>query len=255
MSDWNSNQYMKFADERLQPSKDLISRLDGCKPENILDLGCGTGISTYALKERFRTADITGADASDNMLEKARKSYPDINFRKCILPQQLDEISGKYDLIFSNACIHWIPEQEKLIEAVIEKLNHGGTLAVQLPYIQEAPFYRILYRLIDKKWHKLSSIRNFYNLLPEQYFDLLSTYNVDFRIWETVYYHTVSSYSGIIEWYKGSGLRPYLEALDNDEREAFTADILNEIEKTYPVQKNSQVILKMPRIFFTALKK
>lgn len=253
MSDWNSNQYMKFEKERTQPSKDLISRICGRDFNRILDLGCGPGNSTNALKTNFKNSEIIGVDASENMLEKAKAQYPDIKFEKCFLPQGLNEIDGKFDLIFSNACIHWIPQQKKLLSACKEKLNESGILAVQIPYIQNAPFYKILNRLVDEKWNDLKSIKNFHNLLPEEYYDLLNVLGFNFDIWQTTYYHTVSSHIGIIDWYKGSGLRPYLDTFtDEEHKNEFISDLLGEIEKEFKIQQNGKIILKMPRMFFTA---
>ncbi len=255
MSDWNSNQYMKFAKERTQPSKDLISRLDEINPKRVLDLGCGPGNSTIALKNRFKDAEIIGVDASENMLEKAKSEHPQIRFEKCFLPNGLNDIDGKFDLIFSNACIHWIPEQRELLSECAKKLNENGTLAVQIPFIQDAPFYKILYKLVDEKWTKLNKIKNFHNLMPEEYYDLLGELGFDFDIWQTTYYHTVSSHMGVIEWYKGSGLRPYLDSLESEvEKKEFISDLLGIIKNTYPTQKNGNIILKMPRVFFTAHK-
>lgn len=245
---------MKFAKERTQPSLDLISRLADISPSSVIDLGCGPGNSTAALKARFGNASILGVDASDNMLEKASKSYPDIQFKKCLLPEGLDDIDGKFDLIFSNACIQWIPEQKKLLTVMADKLTQNGVIAVQCPYIQAAPFYKVLYKLIEEKYTKLSRVNNFHNLLPDEYYDLLCELGLEPTIWHTVYYHVVPSHEGIIDWYRGSGLRPYLDVLDSCEKEELEAQLLEEIRRAYPVNKNSRVILKMPRIFFIAHK-
>lgn len=252
MGDWNSEQYMKFKGERTQPSVDLINRLgDDFKPKTVLDLGCGPGNSTFALYNKFKNAKITGVDASENMLEKARKSYDFLNFKKCFLPTGLNEIDGRFDLIFSNACIHWIPEQKELLNSAFEKLNNGGKFAVQIPFIQQAPFYKLLYAMInEEKWQKLQSINNFHNLMPDEYFDILASLSSDFEIWQTTYYHRVPNFKSIIEWYRGSGLRPYLEALTNDEKQVFENELLEKIKNNYPVQKNGEIILKMPRLFF-----
>lgn len=255
MSDWNSNQYMKFGEERTQPSADLISRLDSISPNRILDLGCGPGNSTKKLAERFGEAEILGIDYSEDMLEKARATYPELKFEKSSVPDDLDKLGGKFDLVFSNACIHWIPDHRKLIPAFFDELSEGGTLAVQIPYIQEAPFYRLLNLLVDtREWKKLSVIHNFHNLFPEEYYDILSGLSRNFNIWETTYYHTVSSHDGVIEWYKGSGLRPYLDMLNDEEKPRFLADLSEIISENFPRRENGSIILKMPRIFFTAKK-
>lgn len=255
MSDWNSNQYMKFGAERTQPSVDLIGRIADTSPKRILDIGCGPGNSTHRLAVQFPDAEILGVDSSEDMLNKARATYPELKFEQSRIPDDLDKLDGKFDLIFSNACIHWIPNHETLIPAIFDKLENGGTLAVQIPYIQKAPFYRLLNLLVHTvDWKKLSSIKNFHNLLPEEYYDILSSLSNDFNIWETTYYHTVSSHGGVIEWYRGSGLRPYLDALSEDEIPEFIADLTEIISENYPRRANGSIILKMPRLFFTVKK-
>lgn len=255
MTDWNAAQYVKFEAERTQPCTDLINRLSDISPARILDLGCGPGNSTAALAKHFGNSSVLGIDASENMLEKAKITHPELEFKKCFVPNELESL-GRFDLIFSNACIHWIPEQKNLLKSIFNSLADGGTLAVQIPYIQKAPFYRMLNALIAESGRKeLAEIKNFHNLLPEEYYDLLAEISKDFSIWETTYYHTVSSREGITEWYKGSGLRPYLDVLKNEpERKQFLEELHNTVKKNYPIQPNGSVILKMPRLFFTAKK-
>lgn len=135
MSDWNSKQYMRFEIQRTQPSIDLINRIELNAPARILDIGCGPGNGTINLKKRFPMAEIIGIDSSENMLDKARNDYKDIEFLKCSVPNELNIIEGKFDLIFSNACIHWIPDQKKLISTVMSMLNKNGVFAVQIPLV------------------------------------------------------------------------------------------------------------------------
>lgn len=253
MNDWNSNQYTKFEKERTQPSIDLIHRID-ILPKSILDIGCGLGNSTNQLYENFPAANILGIDSSDNMLDKARKSYSHLNFRKYVIPDDIDSI-GNFDLIFSNACLHWIPNHKSLFPILMGKLNHGGMLAVQMPLVQNALFYKVLNQLVSTdKWRKLSNIRIFHNLEPNETYDILKKISSDVTMWETTYYHIVPSHSYIIDWYKGSGLRPYLDVLSQTEETEFLNELLKMIEKNYQLQSDNSVILKMPRLFFTAIK-
>ncbi len=252
MADWDSKQYMKFSSERTQPSKDLIHRLGDISPERVLDLGCGPGNSTSELKKRFCNAHILGVDSSDDMLFKARHDHPDLSFKKCFLPNGLCDIDGEFDLIFSNACIHWIKEQKELIDSVYEKLSVGGVFAVQIPYIQKAPFYRLLGSLVANEWRCLADIRNFYNLTAEEYYDILSKRYRNITVWETAYYHIVPSYDSVIEWYSGSGLRPYLQRLADNDKPRFLSQLRQKINENYPLMSDNNVILKMPRLFFIA---
>lgn len=125
---WNPEQYLKFAKERNQPCTDLISRLNG-DFATILDLGCGPGNSTQNISAKFKGASIVGFDADDEMLRRARAEHPDFEFVKGFAPDELSELNKKFDLVFSNACIHWIENQEKLADTVYEILNDGGVFA------------------------------------------------------------------------------------------------------------------------------
>ncbi|MBP3872015.1 MAG: methyltransferase domain-containing protein [Faecalicoccus sp.] len=252
MSDWNSSQYIKFEKERTQPTIDLIHRID-IEPKTILDIGCGPGNSTIELKKAFGSAEIIGIDSSENMLESAKQKYPEIEFKKCRVPDELNSF-GKYDLLFSNACLQWIPNHESLLSVLMEHVNEGGVLAVQMPLVQMAPFYRSLDRLVEKNWNDLKGIRNFHDRLPNETFDILSRSTSDITMWETHYYHIVPSAQAVIEWYKGSGLRPYLDRLSEDQKSMFLKELLEEIRLDFPMQADGRVLLKMPRFFFIARK-
>lgn len=253
MSEWDSKQYTKFEKERTQPSIDLIGRVGIC-PKSILDIGCGPGNSTAQLAAHFPEAEILGVDSSDNMLARARAVYPDMAFRKCSVPDGLDEL-GSFDLLFSNACLHWIPDHRSLLPKLMDKLNTGGMLAVQIPLTQEAIFYKLLHEhLKSKKWSRLNTIHNFHNLTPNETYDILSQLSPEVCMWETVYYHVVDSHSAVIDWYKGSGLKPYLDMLDESEKAEFQSELLLLIREKIPLQSDGKVLLKMPRLFFTAVK-
>lgn len=253
MQDWNSQQYTKFENERTQPSVDLIHRID-IMPKSVLDIGCGPGNSTNQLYKYFPKADILGVDNSDNMLERAEKSYSHLNFKKCTIPNELDCI-GTFDLIFSNACLHWIPDHKNLFPMLMDKLNPCGMLAVQMPLVQNAVFYEILNKFISSsKWNKLENINIFHNLSPNDTYNILSKISDDVTIWDTTYYHILPSHEAVIDWYKGSGLRPYLNQLTQSEQDEFLSELLDNIRKTLPIQADNSVILKMPRLFFTARK-
>ena len=253
MSDWNSKQYMKFKDERTRPSEDLLSAVE-ILPDSVLDIGCGPGNSTEKLKEKFPGAEILGIDSSDDMLSKARAAHPEMKFEKVFVPGGLKKL-GKFDLVFSNACLHWIPEHEVLLQAIMEHVNDGGIFAVQMPMTDKALFYKLLGEPVGKeKWKKLGGIKNFHALSPEETYDILARTASSVTMWETTYYHIVPSHMSVIEWYKGSGLRPYIDALSEDEKELFLNELLSMVEKNFPVRGDGNIILKMPRLFFTAKK-
>ena len=250
---WDSDLYLKFANERKQPCIDLLSRLDG-NFGKILDLGCGPGNSTANLFEKYNRSTVIGFDSDDNMLKKAKKDHPDFKFVKGNAPTDFDKLNGKFDLVFSNACIHWIKEQEKLIDGVYKMLTDKGVFAVQIPLTDESRFYGILYELIGKKWHKLKTVKNFHNMTPKGYYNALIKRFESVTMWQSNYYHIVDK-NTVIEWYKGSGLRPYLALLSEKEREEFLNDLQKEIGKKYTLLDDGNVFLIMPRLFFIAKKR
>lgn len=125
MVDWNSEQYLKFKAQRTQPAIDLAARLEG-SPRNIIDLGCGPGNSTRALKNRFSEAHIIGADSSENMIEKARADNPDLEFSLLDLNGDLSAFNGKFDVVFSNACFQWVKNHHELLPRVFGLLKPGA---------------------------------------------------------------------------------------------------------------------------------
>lgn len=253
MKNWDANQYIKFEKERTQPAIDLIHRIN-IAPKSIIDIGCGPGNSTNQLKTFFPDARILGIDNSDNMLIRAKNSYKNLDFRKCNIPDGLHELEN-CDLIFSNACLHWIPNHADLLPLFMDKLNVGGMLAVQMPFTQNALFYKLLNTLISTgKWQKLKNRSIFHNLLPNEYYGILSNLSENVTMWDTTYYHIVPSHEAVIEWYSGSGLRVYLELLSQTEKEEFLHDLSESVKNEFPLQANGSVILKMPRFFFTVIK-
>ena len=255
MPGWNPAQYEKFLKDRTQPAIDLANRLAGAAPGSILDLGCGPGNSTKVLKDRFPAARIIGADNSSAMLDKARELYPDMEFINLDANGDLHEVREKFDIVFSNACIQWLPNHKELLPKLFTLLNENGILAIQTPMQREHPVHRIMHELAKtKKWSGKLTPRQYNNLTAEEYFDVLSELSDDFEIWETTYCHRMPDYGSIIEWYKGTGLRPYLEQLSEKDADAFVIDVLNELKRRYRTQKNGEILFRFPRLFFMARK-
>lgn len=253
---WNSEQYLKFKAERTQPAIDLANRITAQSPTDIIDIGCGPGNSTEILKKRYPDAAVAGADNSENMLEAARKNYADIEFILCDASRDLGRLDRKFDVVFSNACIQWVPDHHKLLREMMSLLKEGGMLAVQIPMNYDEPIHKIIGEAASsEKWRdKLNDPRHFYTLAPEKYYDVLAEISSDFSMWQTTYFHRMKSHADIMEWYKSTGLRPYLEALPPADRAEFENDIFAEVETAYPKQANGEIIFRFPRLFFTAIK-
>lgn len=252
-TEWDSRQYLKFERERTQPPRDLANRIALNNPKRILDVGCGPGNSTQVLHERFPEAEILGVDSSFDMLEKAQKQYPAMNFQFFNVENSLAGLGQTWDVIFSNACIQWVPDHPRILRDMLSVLNPGGVIAIQIPETRNMPMYRILTELSDNsQWSsKIANIRNFYSLEMEEYYELLASLTSDFSIWETNYIQTVAGFDGLIEWYRGSGLRPYLAALSENEQPEFIEQVKTRLKDFYLLRPDGSVLMRFPRLFFT----
>lgn len=256
MADWDSLKYLKFSSERTQPAIDLANRINLENPQKILDIGCGPGNSSEVLAERYPDADILGIDSSPAMIETARAQHPDIRFMQCDANRDLHILGTDFDIVFSNACIQWIPDHETLLKNMMSLLKPGGIIAVQTPMNYHEPIHQIIKEIsTNKKWlHKFGNPRIFYNLTQSEYYDLLSDLASEFYMWQTTYFHKMKSYSDIMEWYRATGLRPYLDVLSEADRLDFERDIYNQLLDAYPKQKNGEIIFRFPRFFFIGIK-
>lgn len=258
---WDSEQYLRFKTERTQPSRDLAAQLppDDGTVARVLDIGCGPGNSTAVLRERYPHATILGIDNSPNMIAAACAAHPDIDFALCDVskPDELAALPRDFDVVFSNACIQWVPDHARLIPAMLGLLHEGGTLAVQTPMNYEEPIHRIIAELVHSPAYadRLPQSREFYNLTPPEYWELLHANAASFRIWKVTYMHTLPSHEAIMDWYRGTGLRPYLQALANDgERAAFASAVFDRVRDAYPTQSDGSIIFPFPRFFFAAVR-
>jgi len=251
--EWNSEQYLKFGKQRTQPTIDLAKRIPVEHPGNILDIGCGPGNSTAVLRKIFPQAHILGVDYSEDMIKKAKSSYPDIDFALCDVTTDLDKFD-RYDIIFSNACLQWIPNHRELIPALLNRLNENGTLAVQIPMNGQEALFQIMNEVVSEPKWGFSSVNAETNgtLLPEEYFDILSSCTRNFDIWETVYYHNMPSVEAMVEWIKGSRLRPYLNTLDEAKAASLEKEIARRAAAAYDTRANGEIIFKFRRFFFIA---
>lgn len=254
MGNWNSTQYLLFEKQRTQPATDLASRIRNYNPNNVLDIGCGPGNSSHVLKEIFPDAKVIGIDNSSDMIEKAKQTYSNIEFRR----ENANEIKGQYDVIFSNACLQWIPNHRQLIPSLMERLEDKGVLAVQIPMNEQEPLFQIIKSITsNSKWGFHNTILEKANTLyPDEYFEILSECSSSFQIWETTYYHTLSNHKAMLDWVKGTRIRPYLEyleSLDMDLARQFEKELFEKIQITYPIMKNGEILLRFNRFFFVAV--
>lgn len=254
MPAWDATQYLKFQQERTQPAIDLASRIQLEAPARVIDVGCGPGNSTAVLANRFPEASLSALDSSAEMLTVARASNPDVNwFQADITAWEPEE---PYDLIFSNAVLQWVPDHAAVFPRLMRFLKPGGALAVQLPAHYSSPVHRCAVELSKQpEWCETTENAR-QRLISESrafYYDLLAPQAARIDLWETEYIHIMESVEAILDWFRGTGLRPYLEALADDaERSRFELELLERYRAAYPVQVDGKVLYPFRRLFIVA---
>lgn len=251
---WDAGQYLKFQRERTQPAFDLAARVRLEAPRRIVDVGCGPGNSTAVLAQRFPGAELNGMDSSAEMLETARESLPDVHwFQADITSWEPEE---RYDLLFSNAVLQWVPDHKTIFPRLMSFLEPTGALAVQLPAHYESPLRRCVIEVSQlPDWREqTAAARQALVCEPRSfYYDLLSPLSSEIELWETEYIHIMESVESIMEWFRGTGLRPYLEALPDDAtRRRFEGELLKRYAEAYPLQRNGNVLFPFRRLFLVA---
>ncbi|MBI4857005.1 MAG: methyltransferase domain-containing protein [Acetobacterium woodii] len=256
MEDWNVKLYRQFEKERIQPSIDLVNRIEGDSFKRIIDVGCGSGMSTMPLRNRFKEAEIVGADSSPAMLKQARTTVTDVNWLERDCSKPMNDL-GKFDLVFSNAALQWLENQAGVIGNLSEMLEPDGILAVQIPYfsamtiagcIGEAvkTYNEDIFKGIEKDLFRSYS--------PGFYYDELVNYFSKIELWQTNYLHIMNNHEEILKFCMSTGLRPYADRFEEADRDGFYKKVLNEIKKGYNVQKNGKILFEFKRIFFIASK-
>jgi trans-aconitate 2-methyltransferase len=254
--DWSARQYLKFEDERTRPPRDLLAQVPLDAPRRIVDLGCGPGNSTELLIARYPNAEVIGLDSSPDMLRQARERLPGRNFVEGDIATWSP--SPGTDLLFGNAVFQWVPDHPAVFQRLLKALPQGGVLAVQMPDNTNEPSLALMRETASAgPWAKpLASASAARDDLPTigEYYDLLRPLCSHLDIWHTIYNHVMAGPQGVVEWFKGSALRPFLSVLDADLREGFVADYTARIAKAYPARFDGKVLLRFPRLFILAVR-
>jgi trans-aconitate 2-methyltransferase len=254
VTDWSSAQYLRFEDERTRPALDLLRRVPLERPRRCVDLGCGPGNSTELLVRRFPEAEVTGLDSSADMVAAARRRLPAVRFEEADLATWTT--SERFDLIFANAVLQWLPSHAALLPRLASQLAPGGWLAVQVPDNLKEPSHVLMRDVAARqpfaaKLAAAAAARTPIGTFADIYGWLVPVCR-SIDLWRTTYVHALDGPSAIVEWVKGTGLRPFLDPLTEAERHAFLVAYQAAIAAAYPLQADSKVLLPFPRLFIVA---
>lgn len=253
---WSPDQYLKFAAPRFRPAMDLLQRITIADPKTVYDLGCGPGNVTRMLVERWPQAAVTRVDDSAAMLAKARQELPGVRWVQQSLADWRP--AQPADVIYSNAALHWMPQHESYLPALVAQLAPGGVLAAQMPQNFAAPSHTLITDVIrEGKWRARME-----HLIgpapvgdPAFYYQVLAPLAASLDIWETEYLQVMEGKDPVKEWTKGTWLRQFLDALDEPEANEFEAEYARRVRDAYAPRQDGKTLFPFKRIFFVLQKK
>lgn len=256
---WDPDVYHKFADHRLRPALELLARVPPRPVAVAYDLGCGAGLMTREIAARWPEATVYGVDSSPEMLGQAGAATGRVRWVASDIGQWRPDEPP--DLIYSNATLQWIPGHQELFPRLLGYLRPGGCLAVQMPLSWGMPSHVLLRetlasggpggapfgtpelrQAVARKWVDGA----------EAYYDLLVGQTASLDIWETEYLQILEGDDPVLEWVKGSALRPVLTSLDDAERAAFLDAYARQLREAYPRRPNGRTLYPFRRLFIVA---
>ena len=251
---WDPAQYERFIAERELPFDDALALVGRLQPEaRIIDLGCGTGALTAKLADAYPGARVLGIDTSTEMLAQAKhRERSRLRFIKAAI-EAIDQIEIRavglgfrdeprdkttWDLIFSHAALHWIPDHHRLIPRLMACLHRGGRLVVQLPSNQDHPSQRAVRDVADEPPFReaLGTPVNERPTLPvAEYASLLyAAHGRKLVAFDKVYPHELPDSDAVVEWMRGTTIVPYLEKLPRRLHAEFLTRLRERVREVLP---------------------
>jgi trans-aconitate 2-methyltransferase len=261
---WDPDQYRRYSAERARPFHDLVGQIATLVPRDVIDLGCGHGTLTATLTQRWPQAYVHGIDSSPEMIREAQPlAQPGrLGFSLGDIEQWRPDPES-LDVIVSNAALQWVPAHLDLLPGWVAGLRPGGSLAIQLPAMSGSAA-TVLFRAVatSPRWaDRIGSVaqrpgpRSGPGTVRsiEEYTEVLAGIGLRVNAWQTRYLHILHGDDPVLEWFSGTGLRPYLDAFGDDAEALarFQADVAAGLREAYP-RRPYGTVLPFERIFMVA---
>ncbi len=233
---WDPTQYGRYADHRSRPFFDLVGQIGAEAPRRVVDLGCGSGELTLTLAQRWPRAAVAGVDSSPEMIARAPAGRG-VHF-ELGTAQEFDATGT--DVLVSNAMLQWVPDHLPLLERWTRELEPGGWLAFQVPSNFDSPSHVLMRELAESAaWRdRLDGVLRHADAVatPAEYLDVLSGAGLTVNAWQTEYEHVLQGEDPVLEWVRGTGLRPVLAALGDADAAAFSREYAAHLREAYPAR-------------------
>jgi trans-aconitate 2-methyltransferase len=254
---WDPGQYLRYADERSRPFFDLLARVPVTAPRLVVDLGCGPGTLTRTIPERWPTADVVGVDSSEAMIAQAESQtgFDRLTYVCADLRSWLPASPAAPDVVIANAVLQWVPEHLGLIGDVARRLAPSGVFAFQVPANFDSPSHRVIRDLRQSSaWRDRVGVdadREAAVASPEEYLATMAAAGLEPDVWQTTYLHRLTGDDAVLEWVKGTALRPVLTALADDPEAtaAFLAECADRLRAAYPKGGDGTTLFPFRRTF------
>jgi trans-aconitate 2-methyltransferase len=249
---WNPQRYLAFRNHRERPARDLLAHVHAESARRVVDLGCGAGNLTSLLTERWPEAVVEASDSSLEMVDAARSRGVDAHVQDAgdWMP------APDADVVMCNAVLQWVPGHVDLLRRWLPALPGGAWFALQVPGNFQARSHQTIYRLVDEpRWrHRLGGVLRDPDsvLSPTGYADVVADLGCEVDAWETTYLHRLEGEDPVLDWLRGTGLRPIREALDDERWERFLVELGPRLREAYPRRADGTTWFPFRRIFVVA---
>jgi trans-aconitate 2-methyltransferase len=250
---WDTDHYLSFAAERALPFHHLVAAVAHLEPRIIVDLGCGPGGLTASLLERWPAARILGIDSSEEMIAHAGRREVTGRLEFEIADIGTWKATEAIDLMLANASFHWIDDHESLFDHLLPQISPGGALAFQVPANHGEPSHQLLHELCSSaRWRdRLAGQTRTGVRDPQWYIDALGVRGLHVSAWQTTYFHMLEGEDPVLEWVRGTTLRPILDRLTEEEHGDFLADYGVLLNAAYP-ERDGSTVFPFRRTFVVA---
>ena len=235
---WDAGQYLRFGGERARPFFDLVAQVGATSPRYVADLGCGPGNLTTALAQRWPGATVVGVDSSPEMIAAAKatagRAGSNLSFALGDVWEWRPE--RPVDVLVCNAVLQWVPGHDELLLRWADLLAPDGWLAFQLPGNFDQPNQAIIREMAQSaRWRALLADAKLTGQAGDvaAYVTLLARPGFEVDAWETSYLHILQGENPVLEWAKGTALRPVLGALDAEQAAAFVREYGKRLTEAY----------------------